>query len=139
MNEYVACLKALTPETKSVIGGAFCSMPRFPFRVGRESRTSNRSDGPVDIRRKLDSRPNNDLYIVETGTELNVSREHFLIDINNGEYVIIDKGSSCGTIVEGEQIGVKRQTVQRCLEDGDVIIVGTSGSKFIFKFVLKRP
>lgn len=137
MKEYVACLKSLTPEAKAAIGGTFYPMPKFPFRVGRESRASNRNEGSAGTRRQSGSAPNNDLYLVETGTELNISREHLLIDIRDGDYFIVDKGSSCGTIVEGEQIGEKRQTTWRRLEDGDVIIVGTSRSKYVFKFVLK--
>jgi predicted component of type VI protein secretion system len=70
---------------------------------------------------------------------LNISREHFLIEHQNGNYFIVDRGSSCGTIVEGTTLGDKRQSVSRKLENQDVIIVGSSRSKFVFKFLLKNP
>lgn len=138
MTDCVAALKALTPEARMACGGALLVLPRLPFRVGRESRASNRNDTPADRRRKPDSWPNNDLYLIETGSELNVSREHFLISVEGDHFVITDQGSTCGTIVEGELIGHKGAGTRARLEDGDVIIVGTSASKFVFKFALQQ-
>ena len=129
-------LKPLTPEARTALGGAPLKIRQFPFRVGRESRNNPRaaaSSAPPG--RRGATVPNNDLYLVETGNVLNVSREHFLIDIKNGDYVVIDRGSSCGTLVEGEIVGDRRQGGWRRIRDQDVIIVGTSESKFVFKFV----
>ena len=63
------------------------------------------------------------------------SREHFLIDAKDGHYILLDRGSSCGTLVEGDLVGERKQGGWRRLKDHDVIIVGTSDSKFIFKFI----
>jgi len=136
--DYVACLKALTPEAKAALGSDLRVISSFPFRVGRESRHTG-GDKASDSRRRPDSKPTNDLYLPETGSELNISREHFLIEHQNGNYLIVDRGSSCGTLVEGDALGDKRQSVSRKLEHQDVIIVGTSRSKFVFKFLLKNP
>ena len=136
MKKSVPCLKALTAEARMAIGGTLCLIPQLPFRVGRESRSEHKHH-PSDARRSSNSIPNNDLYLAETDQVMNVSREHFLIDIRDGGYVIVDKGSTCGTIVEGELVGDKGRNASRILEDNDVIIVGTSRSNFIFKFVLK--
>jgi pSer/pThr/pTyr-binding forkhead associated (FHA) protein len=133
-----AYLKALTPEARTAIGGLYHKITRFPFRVGRESRIAARTPSPHDPHRLLDSAPNNDLYIFEPGTMLNVSREHFLIDLRDGVYIIVDRGSSCGTLVEGEPVGERKKGGWRRLENNDVIIVGTSESRFIFKFVIQQ-
>jgi len=134
----MACLKALTPEARTALGAPVLALGRFPFRVGRESRNLG-NGGASDSRRRDDSTPTNDLYLQEKATDLNISREHFLIDLREGGFVIEDLGSSCGTIVDGEMLGGKRRGERRVLVDHDVIIVGTSASRFVFQFVVARP
>ncbi len=95
-------LKALPPEERAALGGAYLKIPHSPFRVGRESRIFNRPGGLSESRRKLDSIPNNELYLIEPGTVFSASRVHFLIDYRDGMHVIVDRGSSCGTLVEKE-------------------------------------
>jgi hypothetical protein len=48
----------------------------------------------------------------------------------------VDRASFCGTLVEGELVGGKRRGGWRELANNDVIIVGTSESTFIFKFLI---
>jgi hypothetical protein len=133
MKEPVAFLKALTPEAQAALGGVLLEIPRLPFRVGRESRGERRSLAGGGVPAAV---PNNDLYLVETGAEINVSREHFQIDRRDGAFELTDRGSSCGTLVEGERVGGHHRLARRSLEDGDVIIVGTSRSPYAFKFLL---
>ncbi|WP_316676580.1 FHA domain-containing protein [uncultured Tolumonas sp.] len=137
MTTMIALLRALTPEAQEAIGGAELAISRFPFRVGRESRGELKKPTELQSRRKPDSVPNNDLYLVETDPELNVSREHFQIDFQDGDYAVSDRGSYCGTLVEGEVIGGRRTGASRRLMDNDVIIVGTSRSRYVFKFILR--
>jgi len=80
--------------------------------------------------------PSNDLYLAETGAELNVSREHFQIERREGGYELTDRGSTCGTIVEGVIIGGHHRIGRKALAAGDVIIVGTSASSYVFKFLV---
>ncbi len=138
MGDSSAYLKALTPEAKSALGGEYMQITTFPLRVGRESRLASRTVVPPDPRRRPDSSPNNDIYLSEAGAIYNVSREHFLIDYQDGAYVLVDRGSACGTLVEGELVGENRAGGSRRLENQDVIIVGTSESKFVFKFVMRQ-
>jgi pSer/pThr/pTyr-binding forkhead associated (FHA) protein len=129
-------LKPLTPEARAALGGAPLEIRQFPFRVGRESRADPRAVRPATpAGRRPGGSSNNDLYLSEDGHPRNVSREHFLIDVKDGGYVIVDRGSSSGTIVEGEVVGEGKQGGWRRLNDQDVILVGTSESKFVFKFV----
>jgi pSer/pThr/pTyr-binding forkhead associated (FHA) protein len=65
---------------------------------------------------------------------MNVSREHFQIEHNGTQYVLVDRQSTCGTLVEGQVVGGKQAGGAVPLRDGDVIIVGTSASRFAFKF-----
>jgi len=48
----------------------------------------------------------------------------------------VDRGSVCGTIVEGRVLGGARTGGRVQVHDQDVIIVGTSASPFVFKLRL---
>ena len=133
----VACLKALTPEAKACLGSQLFEIPHFPFRIGRESRVGPEQQVAAS-RRRPDSFPNNDLYLVEIGTVLNVSREHLQIELRDGQYFLVDRGSACGTLVEGVLIGENRQGGEWTIRNNDVFIVGTSESKYVFKVLLNE-
>jgi hypothetical protein len=134
----IAFLKALTPEARVCLGAQLFQIPRFPFRVGRESRTSKLPQFP-NSRRRGESSPTSDLYLFETGPVLNVSRDHFQIELRQGEFFLVDRGSACGTIVEGETVGEDRVGGERRLDPNDVIIVGSSESRYAFKFIVAEP
>ncbi|HEX9710078.1 MAG TPA: FHA domain-containing protein [Candidatus Thermoplasmatota archaeon] len=65
-----------------------------------------------------------------------VSREHFQIEQQEGRPFVVDRGSACGTIVEGRTLGGARQGGRAELHAHDVIIVGPSASPFVFKLRL---
>ena len=130
-----ALLVALTPESRSALGAPEREITGFPYRVGRESRGMHHTrHGVISERRDPGSRPSNDLYLVEPDEPLNVSREHFEIDRDDTGYILVDRASTCGTIVEGQTVGGDTRGGTRSLHDGDVIIVGTSRSPYAFKF-----
>jgi pSer/pThr/pTyr-binding forkhead associated (FHA) protein len=133
-----ACLAALTPEARSALGAPEIEIAALPYRVGRESRKMTWTEkGIVSERRDANSRPNNELYLVEKDEPMNVSREHFQIERDGGGFALVDRQSTCGTIVEGEVVGGKNQGGRVALRDGDVIIVGSSFSPYVFKFRLR--
>jgi pSer/pThr/pTyr-binding forkhead associated (FHA) protein len=128
-------LVALTPESRTVLGASQTEIERFPYRVGRESRGTERIGGGfVGERRSPGSSPTNDLYLVENDEPMNVSRSHFQIDRSDAGYLLVDLESTCGTIVEGTLVGGDTRGGTIALHDGDVIIVGTSNSPYAFKF-----
>ena len=130
-----ALLVALTPESGTALGAPEREITGFPYRVGRESRgVQPTHHGFVRERRDPGSHPSNDLYLVEGAEPLNVSREHFEIDRAGAGYLLVDRASTCGTIVEGEIVGGDTRGGTRSLHDGDVIIVGSSRSPYAFKF-----
>src|SRR5262245_9401843 len=117
-------LVALTPETRTAIGGAAVSVTSLPYRVGRESRGSAENTFTAE-QRLLDTPRTNELYLREVSEELNVSRAHFQIEWDGGSLVLVDRGSTCGTIVEGRKVGGEGKGGIVPLNDSDVIIVGT--------------
>jgi len=130
-----AMLVALTSEAYAALGAREREITGFPYRVGRESREAQRTQhGSVTERRDPGSRPTNDLYLRDRQEPLNVSRDHFAIDREDTGYVLVDQASTCGTIVEGQSVGGQTRGGIIALHDGDVIIVGTSLSPYVFKF-----
>ena len=130
-------LVALTPEARSALGGNHLALGTFPYRIGRDSRGSRWTGaGTITERRKAGSTPSNDLYLPDHDDPLNVSREHLQIERAESGFVLVDRKSTCGTLVEGELVGGQARGGSVALRDGDVIIVGTSRSPFAFKLRL---
>lgn len=137
-----AMLQALNPETMSAVPqallrGDLVVISRFPFKIGRESRVI-RIDGRlerIERHKKDDSSPNNDLYLMDRGERLNVSREHFQIEKNDDGYLLVDRGSACGTKVDGVNVGGDDLGGSIELHDGDVIAVGAVGTPYFFRFI----
>ncbi len=138
----IAVLKAVTPEAKKavpqpmLVEGVVC-IRSFPFKVGRESRIKKINGKLERIERvKLDDRPpSNDLYLVDDGHLLNISREHFQIEKKGNEYMLLDRGSACGTQVSGVSVGGDDSPGSVALKDGDIVCIGIKKSPFIFQFI----
>ena len=127
-------LVGLTYEARRGLGGNELVLPHLPFKVGRENRLNKLVSA---IERRIGAGTHkqlNDIYLIEETEYVNVSREHFVIEEAQGRIQLRDVGSACGTIVEGEILGGERAGGVAELHDHDVIIVGTSGSPFVFKF-----
>ena len=130
-----ATLIPLTPEAAAALAGHDVTLGESPFRVGRDSRGPRNAAGrTIAERRKGERRPTNELYLPDRSEPVNVSREHLMIQHNGTSYVLIDRQSVCGTIVEGAEVGGRGRGGAVPLKDSDVIIVGTSSSPYIFKF-----
>ncbi len=137
-----AVLKPMTEEAARAVPGGMIAdglviIRRFPFRVGRESRFTyvNGEIRRVERQRLGNREPNNDLYLLDPIQPLHVSREHFQIDRTLDGYVLVDRGSACGTIVGDAEIGGKDSGGSIPLKDGDTITVGTSNSPYMYIFV----
>ncbi|HEC16479.1 MAG TPA: FHA domain-containing protein [Sedimenticola sp.] len=140
MAEENPVLVALTPEAEASIGGERLVLDHFPFRIGRESRIEMVSGMPrlAERRRSGDPNPNNDLYLQDRGRMLNVSRQHLQIERDgDGGYRVLDRGSACGTLVGSNKIGGHDAGGECPLKDGDLLVIGTSESPFVFRFVLQ--
>ena len=139
----VAVLKALTPAAEQAVPQAILvaglvPIRSFPFRVGRESRVKI-VDGRVERierERPQSTIPNNDLYLVDDGHLLNISREHFQIEQDQGKYYLYDRGSACGTLVGEQGLGRENREETVELRDGDIITVGTRQSPYVYQFIV---
>jgi len=136
MTETTPTLTPQTREAREALQTDEVRLDRFPFRVGRESRFGLvRGQWRSMERRQLAAPPNNDLYLVDTGDVLNISREHFNILLkDDGSYALVDHNSTCGTIVDDTNLGVDCEQTQCDLKDGSTLIVGTQESPYKFTF-----
>ena len=80
-------LSGLNESSSEALGGGEMNISKFPFKVGRKHES-------------------NDLCLQEF-PPYNVSRNHFLIDKLEGRYVVIDRESRLGTIVNGRRINLQ--------------------------------
>ena len=131
-------LKALTAEMDMSFRGNSLEVRELPFRIGRECRDKTPAAPPPGLndRRGLAGSRTNDLYIVEPGPRLFISRQHLLIEKRENGYVLVDLFSACGTIVEGRYIGGDHNGGEANLEHEDVVIIGTAGSPYVFKVLM---
>ena len=131
-----ATLVAVTDEARFALGGRpAVRMTEFPFKVGRESRQRFEK-----LRTEVDRRlggvpPLNDLYLVEPSSDsLHISREHLAIGYLDGRFFLVDRGSACGTTAAGARVGGDRKEGRADLRDGDLIVIGSDDSPYVFRF-----
>lgn len=130
-------LRGLTPESCDALGALEIELGRLPYRIGRESRKRSALGlGFSRESRSPDRPPTNDLYLADNAEVVNVSREHLQIEPDGAGYALVDRGSTCGTLVEGRRVGGDNAGGRAGLAAGDVIIVGSSSSPWVFKFLL---
>ncbi len=135
VGELHPCLIPMTAEARDSVGNKAVPIEHFPYRIGRDLRDPLRTASRFfhERRRSEDTGPN-DLYLHESGRRHRISREHLLIGRQQDGFYIEDRQSACGTLVDGEQLGGKREGGRRPLVSGDVILLGGKHSPFAFKF-----
>lgn len=138
-----AVLKALNEESLAAVPTGMqvhgmVVMHGFPYRVGRESRVTVINGRIHRIERpniSKDSAPTNDLYLLDAGDLLQISREHFQIEKTSSGYQVVDRGSKCGVTVGGKRIGAHTGSKSAPLADGDLIAIGTPETDYLFAFL----
>lgn len=99
---------------------------KLPFKVGR-------SEAGFFTKPESILATENDLNIYEDSPPYYVSINHFLIDKVHGEYIVVDRGSHSGLVVNNS--AVKDACVLHGSENE--IIVGSSFSPFVFNISIK--
>lgn len=110
----------------------------FPFKIGRESRMEE-SDRGLFVKLRImssHSKPNNDIYLIDNKSNIEISKEHFEISNNKDEYLIKDRNSTLGTKLNDIEIGKDQKEYPHILKDGDIIKIGSNHSKYEFQFLV---
>jgi hypothetical protein len=140
MTEPQVILEALTAQAAEAIGGRVVVVDRFPFRVGRWPRRWAGRALYLGLLKRLRlpiGRARNDLFLREPELVCFVSRHHFELDRQpEGTYSLTDRGSTCGTLVNGRLVGGRGQPESCMLGCGDEIVVGDPGSGLSFRFLV---
>ena len=132
-----ANLVPVTDEARTAIGNrSDVRVTEFPFRVGRESRVGRFERLKEEVERRLGGlAPVNHLYLIEPSSNpFHVSREHFEIHHLDGQFVLVDRESACGTGVGVVRVGSDRRERRAVVRDSDLIVVGAANSPFVFRF-----
>ncbi|MHC4268031.1 MAG: cyclic nucleotide-binding domain-containing protein [Planctomycetota bacterium] len=114
-------LSGLNEVSSESLGGSEMKIGCFPFKVGREHELG-----------KNDVLSDNDLYLNDF-LPFKVSRNHFLIDKKEGRFIVFDRGSHLGTIVNDKRIDVQKILNKKV----NKIIVGSKSSPFVFKLEIR--
>lgn len=121
-------LYPLTRKAAQTVPADGLLLTTFPFRIGRASEA--REGDPLDL---------NDLWLLDQAP-FHVSRNHLAIDrVADNRFVVRDRGSHLGLVVNDMPIGGRLPQREAQLEDGDnVLIVGGRSSPYQFRLRLDR-
>lgn len=119
-------IEGLTDESRKVLLNKRMKIRKFPFKIGRET-----------MQKSQDIFIDNDLYLPDR-PPFNVSRNHMSINYLSGEFYVLDRGSSLGTIVNGVKIGGGVSSFKANLKKGEnTVILGSETSPFVFKIIIQ--
>ena len=116
---------AVNESSIKALGSVTIGIGDFPCKVGRSS-TIGEDDVFADNDISLEDNTGKPPY--------NISSNHFLIDRVDEDYIVIDRGSSLGTFVNGTQVEGS------CILDkkkANELIVGAQGSPYVFTLEIK--
>jgi len=136
---HAIALVSLTAQAQHALDGVIrFVISDVPFRVGRENRRGlKRLTAPFQRRSRMRWQANDlDLRVGEN--RFGVSPEHFAIHLSQHGFYLIDRGSICGTLVNGALVGGNRKGGRAPLGAGDIITVGSESSPFLFQFMYRK-
>jgi hypothetical protein len=111
----------------------------WPFRIGRESRMLvDEKSGQIarlERYRPAGLTPTNDLYLIDEGQLLSISREHLLIERKGPGFEVRDRNSACGFLVDGTHVGGEGTGGTLALQDGQILTLGWKESPYRYRFV----
>ena len=96
-------------------------LEKFPFRIGR-----------LDVIGESSPFGNNDLSVPD-GEPYQISRNHCSIEEHSGRYFVRDRGSTLGTVVNGNRLSKKHKNLSEELVPGEnTIVLGRHDSPHTF-------
>lgn len=125
IDERYVVMSGMTEFAKKALEYAELEIKEFPFKVGRYTLGYSSLAGDV--------LSDNDFLIKEDSTPYYVSKNHFMIDKVDGNFVVVDRGSRLGVIVNDKKV------TESCIltKEETEVIIGSQYSPFSFKFTIK--
>ena len=116
-------LEGQSVEAKKALNDRKLLITQFPFRIGRHVQRHNAES---------DVFYNNHLAIEEE-KPYSISRNHLSINYEGGKFWVVDRGSTFGVVVNGQEIGGKTKKSRIALDiEHNQLIIGQPTSGFIF-------
>jgi hypothetical protein len=116
-------LEGQSVKAKNALNDRKLLITQFPYRIGRHVPIH---DSETDVFY------NNDLAIEEE-KPFAISRNHLSINYEGGKFWVVDRGSSFGVVVNGQEIGGKTRRSRIALDiEHNQLIIGPPTSGFIF-------
>ena len=140
----VAALVPLTDEALHALPNehmrrGLVSINVLPFRIGRESRIyQDEKTGSIHRLERYKpggQAPNNDLYLLDGGHLLNLSREHLQIVRRDDGFYIVDRKSACGFAIDGQHLGGEGKGGEARITNDQELCIGSSVSPYRYRFV----
>ena len=140
----VAALKPLTEEAlfsipQSYLRAGLIPIYQTPYRIGKEARIyKDEETGTlhrIERHRPNNQSPTNDLYLIARGQKLNISREHVQLLREADTFIILDRLSACGFLLNDTHHGGNDTGGRAIIRDGDTLTLGINTSPFCFQFI----
>jgi hypothetical protein len=140
----VAALRPLTEEAlfsipQIYLHSGLVPIYKAPFRIGREARIyKDEETGTlhrIERHRPNSQSPTNDLYLIDRGQKLNISREHLQIIKVGNDFTVVDRLSACGFLVNNTHHGGNDNGGRAAIQDGDTLVLGIDNSPYQFQFL----
>lgn len=120
-------LTAMTDHARARLPEATVVIGKFPFRVGRKHDTPGKGATVF---------ASNDLPVADD-KPYQISRNHCSIEREGDKFFVRDRGSSVGTVVNEQPIGLAEDTLTCDLQGGDnEVLLGADDSPFKLKITL---
>lgn len=121
-NDKEIIMEGQSVKAKKALDSRKLLISTFPFCIGRH----------VDHDSNSDVFYNNDLAILEEKPYV-ISRNHLSINYEGGKVWIVDRGSTFGAVVNGNEIGGKAEAKRMALDkEQNQLIIGPPTSGYIF-------
>lgn len=100
-------------------------LERFPFRIGRLDVSGEGSPSESNALSIPDQKP------------FQISRSHCSIEEHSGRYFVRDRGSTLGTVVNGNRLSINHMNISQELVQGEnTIVLGRDDSPHIFRIIV---
>lgn len=104
------------------------AIDKFPFRIGRKE-PKGEASSPFGT---------NDLLIPD-GVPYQISRNHCVIERHGNRFILLDRGSTLGTVVNDVPVGVQSKEIAAGLEPGEnSIVLGAAGGPYTFVLTIEE-
>lgn len=112
-----------TKEAQQALGDEMLEITHLPYRIGRQTRDN-------------DLFSYNDLLLNDE-EPYQISPNHLMITRTNGHFVVSDRGSRYGSIINGKRIGrTNRKDVVELKQGENVMVLGDIYPKYRYKLVV---